>query len=225
MAITDFFECEFPTDISFLAQGGPTWNTVINESYAGAESRVITWSASRNKYTVDLQNRPIAEYQLVQNFFQCVSGQAVAFRFFDYTDFEAVGQVLGYGDSTTVSFQLVKEYQSGNRVYTRQITKPIDSTIEKFDGTFCQDSLVVYINGVAQENDVDYVLDPTTGIITFADPPAGSPPVIVSADFEFHIPVRFASDEIKGQVEEAMTDGAPSVVSWTQIELIEVRDI
>ena len=105
--LTDFFECEAPTSLAFLCTGGPTFSTTVNEGFGGQESRVRNWSTSLNKWTIDFSNKPIAYFQEVQNFFYAVGGAACGFRFKWPADFQATDQVLGYGDGTTTTFQLV----------------------------------------------------------------------------------------------------------------------
>lgn len=223
--LIDFFECELPTDISFLAQGGPTFSTTVNEAYSGTESRVRNWKGSLGKWTVDFANRQVPYFELARNFFMCVGGQACGFRFLDHTDFQATDELLGYGDGETTTYQLVKTYSSGNRTYTRTITKPITSAVLKFDGSHCEDTVNIYVGGYLQTSGTAYNLDETTGLVTFlaGHIPAGSPPDAVTADFSFHYPVRFTTDALAAQIEESYVKGGEAIISWPQVELKELR--
>ena len=81
-------------------------------------------------------------------------------------------------DYTSLSnFQLRKQYISGNTTVNRPVTKPVE------------DSYSIFIDGIEQVEAVDYTLDTTTGVITFNTAPANNE--VITANFEFDIPVRF----------------------------------
>jgi len=224
--LTAFFECEAPTALAFLCEGGQSFFTTINESLSGAESRVRNWSGSLGRWTVDLKNKPVAYFSAVQNFLMCAGGQACAFRFLWPLDFQVEDQVIGYGDGTTTVFQLVKTYASGNRVFSRLIAKPITSDVQRFDGSYCDSDPEFYFGGTLLEDGTDYTLDQTTGLVTFTTAPAAtSPPTPITWTGEFHVPVRFTQDALKAQIEPSFVQGGEAIVSWSQIELKETRDI
>ncbi len=219
-----FFECEFPKDVAFLALGGPTFSTTVNEGFSGGEQRNRNWSQTRGHWTIDLHDKPQAYFDAAYAFFLNVAGQADAFRFLDHKDYQAFGQVLGYTDGTTTTFQLIKNYTSGGRTYVRNILKPIMASVTDFQGNPLANTVVIRINGSVKTLGTDYTVDETSGIVTFTTAPAaGSPPYAVTADFEFHYPVRFVSDELAAQVEESDVQGGNALVSWPQFELREVK--
>jgi uncharacterized protein (TIGR02217 family) len=219
-----FFECEFPRQVSFLALGGPVFSTTVNEGFSGGEQRNRNWSATRGQWTIDLHYKPQSYFDAAQAFFYNVGGQADAFRFKDHKDYSASGQLLGYGDGNTTTFQLVKNYSSAGRTYTRTIVKPIMSTISDFQGNALSDTVVIYVNGTVQTYGTAWTIDATTGIVTFATAPAaGSPPNAVTADFEFHYPVRFKDDALAAQVEESDVPDGDTLITWPQFELREVK--
>ena len=59
-------------------------------------------------------------------------GKAYGFRFKDWTDYKATGQLLGTGDGAIKAFQLVKRYPSGSIIEVRTITKPVTSTVRAY---------------------------------------------------------------------------------------------
>ena len=72
--------------------------------------------------------------------------------------------------------------------------------------------------GVAQDelqHGVEYEVDATTGIVTFAHPP--DPQMEIYAGFEFDVPVRFDTDRILTSVESFHAGQVPNV------PVIEVR--
>lgn len=52
MAIQQFHEVRFPTDISYGSNGGPGFLTNILELASGHEQRNIEWSLAKAKYDV-----------------------------------------------------------------------------------------------------------------------------------------------------------------------------
>jgi uncharacterized protein (TIGR02217 family) len=212
------FETEFPTAVSFLAQGGPAFSTTVNEGFSGIESRNQNWSMPRGSWSIDLSYKPQSYYDDVQAFFLVVGGQWDSFRFKDHKDFTATGQVIGYGDGTTKDFQLTKTYFSGDRSYVRIIRKPITANVLRFDGTNCTESVVIHVGSTLKTLTTDYTVDETTGLVSFlAAPAATSPPTPILADFQFHYAVRFADDALKAQLEEGGS------ISWTQITVRECK--
>jgi uncharacterized protein (TIGR02217 family) len=113
-------------------------------------------------------------------FFRARRGKAYGFRFKDWTDYKADGQLLGTGDDATTQFQLVKHYPSGSVIEVRTITKPVAGTVK------------VYLDGIEQLS--GWSVDTTTGLVTFGTPPALG--VEVTGDFEFDVPVRFDTDHM-----------------------------
>jgi len=110
-------------------------------------------------------------------------------------------QAIGIGDGATTIFQLVKAYTSGAQIWTRSITKPVVGTV------------TVALDGVSQV--AGWVVDTTNGQVTFTTAPASG--VIVSAGFEFDVPVRFDTDRLD------VTHDLERLGSITSIPLIEVR--
>ncbi len=216
-----FFETEFPRAIGYLAMGGPAFSTTVNEGLSGGEQRNRNWSQTRGVWTIDLQFKTQAYFDAVQAFHLVVGGQADAFRLYDHKDHTATGQTIGTGDGVTVAFQLVKNYASGGRTYTRTITKPITDEVNDFQGNPLTDTVVVYDNGTPKTFITDYTVDQTTGLVTFGTAPAAGH--TITADCQFHFPVRFMVDELKAQVEPSDVLGGNILISFPQFELREVK--
>jgi uncharacterized protein (TIGR02217 family) len=100
-------------------------------------------------------------------FFRARRGRAYSFRFKDWTDYTATGQLLGTGDDAKTQFQLVKEYPSGSVIEVRTITKPVAGTVE------------VYLDGLKQL--AGWSVDTITGLVTFGIPPALGDGVVARA--------------------------------------------
>lgn len=205
-----FANVQFPTNISRGARGGPRRKTQVATVASGAEERNASWFASRHSYDIGFAIRKADFLATVIAFFEARNGMLFAFRFKDWADYKscmpsatpsATDQPLGEGDGTEDEFQLIKRYSSGGVNYDREITKPIEATV------------LVAINGTPT---INFTVDPLTGIVTFEDPPADD--AVLTAGFEFDVPVRFDTDQIDGTVDFERSGAISS------IPLIEVRE-
>ena len=196
-----FHEVQFPPAISYGASGGPGYLTTVVATASGHEHRNSNWAAARGKWDVasGLKNREqVAE---LIAFFRARKGRAHGFRFKDWTDYQGVAQVLGTGNGSNTNFQLIKNYSSGGVIEARTITKPVTGTVQIYkDG-------VVVSSGVAT--------GPTTGLVVFDAAPANG--VIVTADYEFDVPVRFDTDQMNVTIETY------HLGTWAQVPIIEIR--
>jgi uncharacterized protein (TIGR02217 family) len=171
--------------------------------FSGHEQRNSNWKNARARYNVASGAKTEAQWQALIAFFRSRKGKAIGFRFKDWSDYKAKNQQIGIGDGETAEFQLVKNYSSGNTIITREIKKPVAGTVK------------VHKSGNLRGAPADYSIDYTTGIISFAEAPAAN--IIITADFEFDVPVRFDTDELQLSMDNFNSG------SWNSISLIEVR--
>lgn len=212
-----FFDCEFPRAIGFIATGGDSFMTQVNEGFSGVEQRNRNWSKSKRRFQLPFNGKTFEYYQLTRAFFLNVGGRADAFRFFWPLDSSVSGQSLGAGNAVKTVFQLVKTYTVGGRTYSMDITKPIMSTVQNFKGEFLTDTVRVYLDAAEQVLHTDFEVNASTGEITFDSAPGNG--VAVTADCEFHIPVRFDVDSMQDvQILSHDLD-----VKWPNVSLIEDR--
>jgi uncharacterized protein (TIGR02217 family) len=196
-----FVEIQFPPDISYGTSGGPEYATDIVVSSSGYEQRNIGWAEARARYNVAHGVKTKAQLDTLIAFFRARKGRAHGFRFKDWTDYQATDVTIATGNGVLEDFQLVKRYSSGGVEEMRAITKPVIGTVTvKLDG-------VVVTGGIS----INY----TAGIVSFATPPAND--VVITASFEFDVPVRFDTDRLSATLEDY------GVHSWADIPLIEVR--
>jgi uncharacterized protein (TIGR02217 family) len=196
-----FVEAQFPADISYGSSGGPEYSTDIVMTYGGHEQRNINWSQARARFNVAHGVKTKAQLDALIAFFRARKGRAIGFRFKDWTDYKASGQMLGTGNGALTQFQLVKTYASGATEELRIITKPVNGTVK------------IYLNGALQS--IGYTVNFTTGLVIFNSAPANG--AAVTADYEFDVPVRFDTDRLSATLD------AYGVHSWLDIPLIEVR--
>lgn len=217
-----FFEVEFPRNIGYKRLGSPVgFNTTINQGFSGQEQRNRNWSNSRGKWTIDLQTPPVSQYSgsrqsyidLLEAFMLVVGGRADAFRLYDHIDHAATAQTLAHISGN--NYQLQKGYTIGGRTYVRSITKPIWSTVTDYQGNALTNTVVLKSSGTPLTYSTDWTIDATTGIVTTS---ASS----LTADFQFHIPVRFDADDLELQIEESGVSGAGPLISLHSLQLLEV---
>lgn len=184
-----FDDVRFPTSISRGTSGGPTRRTDIVTTASGGEERNSRWAHSRRRYNAGFGVKSLDDIHAVIAFFEERRGRLRGFRWKDHADFKscaprasvaAFDQAIGTGDGKTLSFQLVKRYGAGPGAYVRTITKPVAGSVK------------VAVAGVESAL---FIADPLTGLVHFSNPPAAG--AAVTAGFEFDVPVRFGSDELR----------------------------
>ncbi|MBY0356256.1 MAG: DUF2460 domain-containing protein [Rickettsiales bacterium] len=196
-----FIETRFPDDISYGSSGGPGYSTSIVATDGGYEKRNVRWQQARTRYNVAHGVKNLAQLEALIAFFRARKGRAFGFRFKDWSDFQGIGQSLGSGDGTRTQFQLIKSYSSGGVSETRIIHKPVAGSVK------------IYRNSVLVSSGV--TTSTSNGMVQFSTPPANG--VLISADFEFDVPVRFDTDSLSASLD------AYGVHSWQDIALVEVR--
>jgi uncharacterized protein (TIGR02217 family) len=185
-----FHEVRFPASLSVGALGGPERRTEIVTLANGFEERNTPWAESRRRYDAGLGLRSPDDLEALIAFFEARSGQLHGFRWKDWSDFRSGqpsrevtpgDQELGTGDGMRTGFSLRKAYVSGAQIHLRPIRKPVPG------------SVMVALDGVAQPS--GWSLEQTVGIVAFESPPP--PGCVVTAGFEFDVPVRFDTDRLQ----------------------------
>ena len=182
-------------------QGGPEFNTRIVTLRNGHERRNAQWDQVRHRFVLPLQNIKDQAYLTeLKAFFLAMRGQTHSFLVKDWSDYQASGESLGNAPSGKTAVQLQKVSTFGSASYTRKITKP-------------KSGAVIYQDGSAKSG----TLDTTTGLFTpDTDWTEGE---ALTADFEFYIPVRFASDLLPMTIDNR--SGSNYVMNGS-VELVEV---
>lgn len=207
-----FHEVRFPANLSFGSTGGPERRTEIVTLANGFEERNTPWAQSRRRYDAGLGLRSLDDVAALIAFFEARRGQLYGFRWKDWADFksckpsgrvEALDQVIGTGDGAARDFTLAKTYDPLGMAFRRPILKPVAGTVQ------------VAVAGDAKVETVDYTLDLATGRLSFIEPPDVG--AVVTAGFEFDVPVRFDTDRIAVSVASFQAGEVPSV------PVVEVR--
>ncbi len=205
-----FHEVRFPVSVSFGSTGGPERRTEIVTLASGHEERNSPWAHSRRRYDAGLGMRSRDDLEVVIGFFEARAGRLHGFRWRDWSDWrtapsdraiEPFDEEIGVGDGVSAAFQLSKTYLSGPTSYVRPIEKPVEGTlrlgvggVQVFDG---------------------FALDTATGIVSFDTPPQDG--AVITAGFEFDVPVRFDTDVIEVSMGGFEAGEIPSV------PIVEVR--
>lgn len=176
-----------PPEVERGMQGGPTFYNVIQEAISGQEQRVRVWAKCRGRWDVAYPILDVAEtsgtYREVLALFRAHFGSLHPFPFKDWGDYQLTDELIGTGDGSDTTFQIIKTYDPsqlilgspGARTYVRDIYLP-------------RSGLVVKVNNVTKTITVDYTIG-ATGIITFVSAPANGHAIKVTGEFD--IPVRF----------------------------------
>ena len=199
--MTGFHEVRFPDAIARGATGGPGYDTTLLATVAGFERRNANWSQARGRWDVGSGLKRREDFAALIAFFRARQGRAYGFRFKDWTDFRGEGEMLGAGDDATKVFQLVKRYASGGIEAVRPIKKPVAGTV------------TLQRDGVALTS--GWGVDTLTGTVSFLTAPA--PGAVITANFDFDVPVRFETDQMD------LSLNTYDHGSWPQIPIVEIR--
>lgn len=165
----------------------PRFQSRIQRAVTGRELRVLdqpypiwtwtlTYSLLRDRH--DARGAGLGagydELRTLAGFFLQQQGSFAPFLFDDPTDDNAIGQLVGTGNSSATSFQLVRTMNG----FDEPVTAP---------NTLSQ----LYFDGIRQPA-ANYSVDPATGLVTFTTPPPAGR--AITADFTYYFRVRFADD-------------------------------
>lgn len=207
-----FHEIRFPTNLSFGSLGGPERLTDIVTLVNGFEERNTPWEHSRRRYDAGIGMRSLDDIGAMIAFFEARRGQLHGFRWKDWSDFKScrpsqpvdhLDQRIGFGDGFSKAFRLTKLYASGGEDYLRPVVKPVAGTVK------------IAVATDPRLEGRDFTVDVTTGVVTFTDAPDIG--ALVSAGFEFDVPVRFDTDRIQTSVASFKAGEIPNV------PILEVR--
>ncbi|WP_406873964.1 DUF2460 domain-containing protein [Aminobacter sp. P9b] len=211
--MASFHDEVFPLAVSFGATGGPERRNEIVSLTSGREKRNLRFSQSRHHYDAGTGVKSLDDLHDVLSFFEARRGSLHAFRFRDPFDMKScrpgdlptmLDQSLGSGDGARARFSLVKAYGPGIDAYKRLIAKPVLA------------SLRVAVAGVERLSPA-FSFDGATGDVVFSSGSIPGTGALVTAGFEFHVPVRFDTERLSLSLTAFKAGQIPS------IPLVEVR--
>jgi uncharacterized protein (TIGR02217 family) len=208
-----FHEVRFPAGISLGASGGPERRTEIVVLGSGHEERNSRWADSKRSWNAGYGIKRVDDLHAVIAFFEERRGRFHGFRFKDWSDYKScppeatvspLDQEIGEGTGALASFQLKKTYGSAFAPWIREIRKPVSGTV------------VVAVDGVTASGS-DYTVNTATGVITFAGGHIPAEGAVVTAGFEFDVPVRFDTDKLEVNLSLIEAGSIPN------IPIVEIR--
>jgi uncharacterized protein (TIGR02217 family) len=203
-----FHDIRFPTGISVGASGGPERRTDIVVLGSGHEERNQRWADSRRRYDAGYGVKSLDDLQSVIAFFEERRGRLHGFRWKDHADHkscllteipEAEDQPVGLGDGAASEFRLVKRYGGSFAPWSREIAKPVIGTVK------------LTVDGALQTEGADYFVDYGSGLVTFDEGSIPGEGAVITAGFEFDVPVRFDTDRLEINLEGFGHGSIPSV--------------
>lgn len=212
--MTGFNEVRFPTDIALGARGGPERRTDVVTLRSGAEERNSIWADARRKYQAGYGVKSFAQLETVLAFFEAQRGRLYGFRWKDRFDYRScasphapgpLDQAIGTGNGVTATWQLTKIYSAGATPYVRPIHKPVAGTV------------TIAVNGTAVTIGTGFTVDATTGIVTFLAGHVPASGAVITAGFQFDVPVRFDNDYLDVDLSHFEAGAIPN------IPIIEIR--
>jgi uncharacterized protein (TIGR02217 family) len=204
-----FAEEQFPAKWSWGAEGGPRYKTQTVVVESGREDRAVSWSSPLWTFRLSRTLHSADDNTLLKTFFLNRKGRGIGFRFKDWSDYKVSAGVIGTGTGSKTAFQLIKKYPFNDPVngtastFDRKITKPVKNTLS------------VYNNAVLV-SPANYTIDWTTGMVTFNTAPVNGN--IISANFEFDVPVRFDTDFLN-----ISFDQGHGLYAWSGVTFMEIR--
>lgn len=204
-----FHDERFPVEISYGSKGGPRFKTTILTLASGRERRNQDWSTVRAEYDVSQGIKDEAQMTELRDFFYGRRGAAHSFRFKDWGDYKIANQTIGVGDGIKRDFQIIKSYDVGGNQYDRVIDKPAPGTL-----------LGVVVGGAIKTEGVNFVVNYSTGVITFNNNPVHIPAVgaaVVIVELQFDVHARFDTDAFD-PAHDFWT-----YQSWESIPVVEIK--
>jgi len=151
------------------------FSTLIFQADSGKEKRRSKWSRGIRTLDTWLENESDAAVNLIWEFFKARKGKYDTFWVKFPTSFKVTGEMVGAGNGTQTIFNL--DYF------------PVDVS-----------SVKVYLDGILQVSGHTVTNDLTNEIakITFSLAPGAS--VVITADYEYYIQVRFDDDKLSKEL-------------------------
>ncbi|RUM97918.1 hypothetical protein EET67_09900 [Pseudaminobacter arsenicus] len=184
-------------------RGGPTFSTDKVSAITGRERRLQNRAIAIHRYSWSQENRKRDLIDELRGFWFDRRGDLKAWLLKDWADFSAVSEPLGIGDGTATDFQIVKTYSAGVNPYVRVIRHIKAGT------------LTVFLDDLPQTETTHYTVG-ATGLISFVSAPSVGQ--VVTASFEFYVPVRFDGDEFMASIPFA----TPQLLNVDDIQAVEV---
>jgi len=179
-----FYDERFPEKWALDAVRSINWMNEVVAPRNQREVRNTPVAEARYSWDLSMSAKTGTERLEFDAWFLAMNGQQHTFVHRDPADDQLARQTIGTGTGAALTFQLVKTYSVGLASYSRNIRRPVTSTVR------------VWVNGVEQVS--GWSVSRTTGIITFGSAPADG--AVVQASCDFDVPVRFNQAKLDWQI-------------------------
>jgi uncharacterized protein (TIGR02217 family) len=177
-----------PARFSWGWSGGPRFNTDIVDMVNGYEKRNGNWANGRHAFKLGFKHLSPELFAELKGFHGVVRGMLHTFLFQDGMDPEAVDEIFGHGDGSTVTFQLSKLASGDGLAYARKVYALYEPGE---GGVAIPVTPTVTVGGVAE---TDFTVDRERGLITLGTAPADEAELRWSGRFSLW--VRLDRDEL-----------------------------
>ncbi len=186
----------FPTftGLGWSVKRTPMWQSRVQSNISGKTVRIADWSYPKYQWeltftgglrqgtSVFIPGDAYTDMSNLVGFYNARNGQVDSFLYQDQDDNKVTAQLIGAGDGTTTTFQLVRAFGG----FAEPVFAP--NAVSNF-----------YLNGVLQGGGTYTVYNwsygPGPGTIVFNSAPGNG--VLVSADFTYYWPVYFVEDSLE----------------------------
>lgn len=188
--------------LAWEAKRSPTWNTIVQRSASGIESRMSLQTLPVREYELKFNylkgGSGFQDYQRFEGFYNSCYGGSVSFFLRDQDDCSTTGEPIATGDGSTTVFQLVRarggftEPVQGIDTRSAAAYGPLGGALGT--GAYTRPAavtLAVYLNGTPTSA---FTSNSDTAQITFTTAPASG--VSITADFSYFWRVRFLEDQL-----------------------------
>jgi uncharacterized protein (TIGR02217 family) len=205
-------DVRLPENWSQGSAGGPEFRTLVVPLDSGKEYREGRWVHPLWRYEIAHNIKRIEQIAEIRAMHLARRGRRDSFLLKDWIDYTSAAngiaaptmldQPLGTGTGSLTTFQLVKRYPDTVEPYDRPIKWPVAGT------------LLVAVNGVLKTSGV--AVNRGTGVVTLTPAPIAA--AVITAGFQFDVPVRFEDDHLSVSWDTINSRSAGSV------PLVEVRE-
>ncbi|MEV5033685.1 DUF2460 domain-containing protein [Sphingobium sp. LMC3-1-1.1] len=184
-------DVRLPENWSKGSNGGFGFSTEAVTTDDGAVETNENWAVPLRQYEISHNVKSPQDMGLLRAFHAARRGASRGFLFKDWIDYTSnddgnspptmLDQPLGVGDGAATDFQLIKRYDDPVSPLDVPILWPVE------------DTLLIAADGVALMS--GWTVDRGTGVVSFAPAPALG--VVLTAGFEFDVPVKFEDDLLR----------------------------
>jgi uncharacterized protein (TIGR02217 family) len=194
----DFVNVLLPVTFSSDSTFGPEFATIVVDTDSGQTNRVSQFREGLQRFKIENPVKPISVMDQLLHFFHTRRGRLTGFLIQDYLAHSVVMEPFAISNGSTLLYQLMRTFYSGNVGRIKTIYKPVDP-------------IIVYVDGV-EDNTVSVNYD--AGLVAFTTAPSNG--AVLSWTGQYNTPVRFNTDVISMQL-----NGVDSM-GWDSIELTEL---